>query len=452
MEKQNLKNTEVNLIYGVDDDLDLPKKVLFGLQHIFAAFGGIIVVPLVIATSLGFDSKVTTALISASILGSGLATIIQAKGVGKVGARVACIMGTDFTFVSPAISVGSVLGLPGIIGATILGSLFEVILSFFIKPLMKFFPPLVTGTVVALIGLTLLPVSIDWAAGGAGSANYASLENLAVAMFVLIITLLLNNYGKGMISSASILIGIVVGYIVCIPLGLVDFTSVKEASWLSFPKILEFGVTFDAKAVMAFIPAYFVATIGTVGCLKAIGETSNIDIGDKRVAAGVLSDGVGSALGGLVGSCPNTSFSQNIGIISLTKVASRHVAVMAGILLVILGFLPKVAAIITGIPNPVLGGVGIMMFGTVAAAGIRTLSNIKLTERNLLIIAISMGLGLGVTFRPDVIHNLPEAIRMIFSSGISTGTIVALILNAVLKESPTSMEFENMYDEETKAS
>ncbi|MFR0660059.1 uracil-xanthine permease family protein [Clostridium perfringens] len=452
MEKQNLKNTEVNLIYGVDDDLDLPKKVLFGLQHIFAAFGGIIVVPLVIATSLGFDSKVTTALISASILGSGLATIIQAKGVGKVGARVACIMGTDFTFVSPAISVGSVLGLPGIIGATILGSLFEVILSFFIKPLMKFFPPLVTGTVVALIGLTLLPVSIDWAAGGAGSANYASLENLAVAMFVLVITLLLNNYGKGMISSASILIGIVVGYIVCIPLGLVDFTPVKEASWLSFPKILEFGVTFDAKAVMAFIPAYFVATIGTVGCLKAIGETSNIDIGDKRVAAGVLSDGVGSALGGLVGSCPNTSFSQNIGIISLTKVASRHVAVMAGILLIILGFLPKVAAIITGIPNPVLGGVGIMMFGTVAAAGIRTLSNIKLTERNLLIIAISMGLGLGVTFRPDVIHNLPEAIRMIFSSGISTGTIAALILNAVLKESPTSMEFENMYDEETKAS
>ena len=452
MEKQNLKNTEVNLIYGVDDDLDLPKKVLFGLQHIFAAFGGIIVVPLVIATSLGFDSKVTTALISASILGSGLATIIQAKGIFKVGARVACIMGTDFTFVSPAISVGSVLGLPGIIGATILGSLFEVILSFFIKPLMKFFPPLVTGTVAALIGLTLLPVSIDWAAGGAGSANYASLENLAVAMFVLIITLLLNNYGKGIISSASILIGIVVGYIVCIPLGLVDFTSVKEASWLSFPKILEFGVTFDAKAIMAFIPAYFVATIGTVGCLKAIGETSNIDIGDKRVAAGVLSDGVGSALGGLVGSCPNTSFSQNIGIISLTKVASRHVAVMAGILLVILGFLPKVAAIITGIPNPVLGGVGIMMFGTVAAAGIRTLSNIKLTERNLLIIAISMGLGLGVTFRPDVIHNLPEAIRMIFSSGISTGTIVALILNAVLKESPTSMEFENMYDEETKAS
>ena len=450
--KQNNIKTKNNLIYGVNDNPNLLTKILLGFQHIFAAFGGIIVVPLVISSSLGFDPIMSTAVISASILAAGIATIIQANGVGKIGSQVACIMGTDFTFVSPAISVGSVLGLPGIIGATILGAFFEIILSYFIKPLMKFFPPLVTGTVVALIGLTLLPVSIDWAAGGAGSANYASLENLAVAMFVLVITLLLNNYGKGMISSASILIGIVVGYIVCIPLGLVDFNPVKEASWLSFPKILEFGVTFDAKAVMAFIPAYFVATIGTVGCLKAIGETSNIDIGDKRVAAGVLSDGVGSALGGLVGSCPNTSFSQNIGIISLTKVASRHVAVMAGILLVILRFLPKVAAIITGIPNPVLGGVGIMMFGTVAAAGIRTLSNIKLTERNLLIIAISMGLGLGVTFRPDVIHNLPEAIRMIFSSGISTGTIAALILNAVLKESPTSMEFENMYDEEKKAS
>lgn len=440
MKKESTNSTEVNLIYGVDDNLGIFKKILFGFQHIFAAFGGIIVVPLVISTALGFDTKTTTALISASILASGLATVIQARGIGKVGSRVACIMGTDFTFVSPAISVGSVLGIPGIIGATILGSLFEIVLSFFIKPLMKFFPPLVTGTVVTLIGLTLLPVSIDWAAGGAGSADYGNLKNILIAMFVLVITLILNNYGKGMISSASILLGIVIGYIVCIPMGLVDFTAIKEASFFSFPKIFEFGVTFDLKSVIAFIPAYFVATIGTVGCIKAIEETSNISGDDKRVAGGVLADGVGSALGGIFGSCPNTSFTQNIGIISLTKVASRHVAVMAGILLVILGFLPKISAIITAIPNPVLGGVGIMMFGTVAAAGIRTLSNVKLTERNLLIIAISMGLGLGVTFRPEVISQLPEALKMIFSSGISTGTITALILNIVLKDNSKKKE------------
>lgn len=425
---------ETQLTYGVDDNPALLKKLLFGLQHIFAAFGGIIVVPLVISNALGFDGKTSTTLISATILAAGLATIVQARGIGPVGSRVACIMGTDFTFVSPAISVGGVLGLPGIIGASILGAFFEIILSYFIRPLMKLFPPIVTGTVVCLIGLTLLPVSIDWFAGGVGAPDYGSMLNISIAMFVLILTLALNRYGKGMLSSASILIGMVVGYIICIPLGLVDFTAVKEASWISMPKIFEYGVKFDLKALIAFIPAYFVTTIETVGCLKAIGETSNVDMNEKRVGAGVLADGIGSILGGVVGSFPNTSFSQNVGIISLTKVASKYVAISAGCILVALGFLPKLAGIISSIPNPVLGGVGVVMFGTVAAAGIKTLSRVKLNDRNLLIIATAIALGLGVTFRPEILAQLPEGIRMIFSSGISTGTIVALVLNLVLKE------------------
>ena len=438
MKDKEIYDTDVNLMYGVDDNPSLVKKVLFGIQHIFAAFGGIIVVPLVIAGALGFDAKTTTTLISATILASGLATIIQAKGVGKVGSRVACIMGTDFTFVSPSISVGSVLGLPGIIGATILGALLEIILSFFIKPLMKFFPPLVTGTVVCLIGLTLLPVAIDWAAGGSGAADYGDLKNIGVATFVLVVTLILNRSKKGIISSASILIGMIIGYIVCIPLGMVDFNEVKEASWISIPRIFEYGVTFDFKALIAFLPAYFVTTIETVGCLKAVGESSNIEMKEDKIGAGVLADGVGSIIGGVVGSFPNTSFSQNVGVISITKVASKYVAVMAGIILVILGFLPKVAAIVTQIPQPVLGGVGIVMFGTVAAAGIKTLSKVKLTERSLLIIAISIGVGLGVTFRPDFLAKLPEGIKMVFSSGISLGTIAALVLNLVLKEDKVS--------------
>lgn len=432
MIKKN-ENT-IGLTYEVDDNPSLPKKILFGLQHIFAAFSGIVVVPLVIAGTLGFDSAMTTALISASILASGIATIVQARGIGKVGSRVACIMGTDFTFVSPAISVGQTLGMAGIVGATILGSFFEIILSYFIKPLMKLFPPIVTGTVVCLIGLTLLPVSIDWAAGGSGAADYGSLRNLSIAMLVMIITLILNRYGKGMLSSASILIGMTIGYLICIPLGMVDFSAIKEASWFSMPKIFQYGVVFDWKAVLAFIPAYFVTTIETVGCLKAIGETSNIEMDEKKVGSGVLADGVGSIIGATVGSFSNTSFSQNVGLISLTKVASKYVAVMAGIILVILGLFPKLAGLINGIPQPVLGGVGIVMFGTVAAAGIKTLSRVKLTDRNLLIIATSIALGLGVTFRPEVISQLPEGLQMIFASGISTGTIVALILNLVLKE------------------
>ena len=432
--KENSVN-QTNLIYGVDDNPTVGKKVLFGLQHIFAAFSGIVVVPLVIAGSLGFDSSMTTSLISASILAAGLATIIQAYGIGPVGSRVACIMGTDFTFVSPAISVGSTLGMAGIVGATILGSLFEIILSFFIKPLMKLFPPIVTGTVVCLIGLTLLPVSTRYLrVGGTGAADYGSLLNISIAMLVLVVTLLLNRYGKGMISSASILIGMMVGYIVCIPLGMVDFKSVSDASWFAVPNILEYGIIFDWKAVLAFIPAYFVTTIETVGCLKAIGETSNVEMTEKKIGAGILADGLGSICGGLVGSFSNTSFSQNVGLISLTKVASKHVVVMAGILLVCLGLFPKLAGVINGIPQPVLGGVGLVMFGMVAAAGIKTLSRVELTDRNLLIIATSMALGLGVTFRPDFISGLPEALQMIFSSGISTGTIVALVLNVVLKE------------------
>lgn len=423
-----------NLKYGVNDNPNLLTKILLGLQHIFAAFGGIIVVPLVISSSLGFDATMSTAVISASILAAGIATIIQARGVGRIGSRVACIMGTDFTFVSPSISVGSVLGLPGIIGATILGALFEIILSYFIKPLMKLFPPIVTGTVVCLIGLTLLPVSMDWAAGGVGAADYGSLTNVSIAMFVMIITLLLNRYGKGMLSSASILIGMVVGYLICIPLGKVDFSPVAQASFMSIPQILQYGVTFDLKALIAFLPAYFVTTIETVGCLKAIGEVSNVDMDDKRVGSGVLADGVGSICGAAVGAFPNTSFSQNVGLIPLTKVASKHVAIMAGILLVFLGLFPKFAAIINGIPSPVLGGVGIVMFGTVAAAGIKTLSSVEINDRNLLIIATSIGLGLGVTFRPDFLAQLPEGLQMIFSSGISTGTIVALVLNIILRE------------------
>lgn len=433
-ETKDYYESGIKLMYGINDKPKLTMQILLGLQHIFAAFGGIIVVPLVIGSALGFDAATSTALMSATILAAGIATFIQSKGIGRIGSKTACIMGTDFTFATPAIAVGSVAGLPGIIGATILGALVEVILSFFIKPIMKFFPPLVTGTVICLIGLTLLPVSIDWAAGGSGASDYGSMINIAIAAFVMIFTILLNHYGKGIISSASILIGMIVGYIICIPLGMIDFSTVKEASWISFPKIFQYGVDFNFKYVIPFIPAYLVTTIETVGCLKAISQVSGIKDDPKRIGKGVLSDGVGSAIAGCLGTFPNTSFSQNVGIIPLTKVASRYVAIMAGILLVILGLLPKFAALINIMPQPVLGGVGIVMFGTVAAAGIQTLSSVKLTNKNLLVIATSIGLGLGVTFRPEILSSLPEWMTMIFSSGISTGTIVALVLNIILKE------------------
>ena len=447
MEKGRQAVGSDELLYGINDKPKLATQILLGFQNIFAAFGGIIAVPLVISSALGLDGATSTAVLSATILASGIATIIQSKGIGRIGARVPCIMGTDFTFVSPAITVGSVAGLPGIIGATILGSIVEVVLSFFIKPLMKLFPPLVTGTVVCLIGLTLIPVSMDWAAGGVGAADYGSLRNVVIAMTVLVITLLLNRYGKGMVSTASVLIGMVVGYIICIPLGMVDFSLVNEAKWFALPNIFEYGINFDLKNVIAFIPAYIVTTIETVGCLATICQVSKIKADDKTIGRGVLADGIGSAMAGVLGTFPNTTFSQNVGLIPLTRNASRSVAIMDGILLVGLGFFPKFAALINIMPQPVLGGVGIVMFGTIAAAGIRTLSTVEINNRNLLIIATAIGLGLGVTFRPDFIANLPEGLRMIFASGISTGTIVALVLNKVLKEDKKVIE-ENIEDGE----
>ncbi len=435
---QMIKEEEsCELLYQINDKPKLQLSILLGFQHIVAAFGGIVAVPLVVSSSLGLDVQSSAMMVSAAIFVAGIATIIQARGVGKVGSRLPCIMGTDFTFVGPSIAVGSTLGLGGIFGATILGSFIEMILSRFIKPLMKFFPPVVTGTVVTLIGLTLIPVTMDWCAGGVGSPTYGNITNISVSLVVMITVVLLNRYGRGIFSSASILIGMFLGYLICIALGLVDFTPIKEASFIGLPGIplvLEHGIKFSLAGVIPFVIAYLVTTIETVGCLIAVGEASQKTATSEDLSRGVLADGVGSFIAGFFGAGPNTSFSQNVGLIPMTRVASRHVVVIAGIIMMLLGIFPKLGAIVASIPSPVLGGAGIVMFGVVAASGMNTLSRVNMTNRNLLIIAVSIALGLGITTRPDLLSNLPNSLQMLFASGISTGTIAALVLNITLKE------------------
>lgn len=435
---QKIKNqNNSGLLYKIEDRPNLQLSILLGFQHIVAAFGGIVAVPLVVGPAIGLDVQTTALMVSAAIFVAGIATIIQVRGVSKVGSKLPCIMGTDFTFVGPSIVVGSSMGLAGIFGATILGSFIEMILSRFIKPLMKFFPPVVTGTVVTLIGLTLIPVAMDWCAGGVGSSTYGSITNICIALLVMIIVIAFNIYGKGVLSSASILIGMLIGYIVCIPLGLVDFTPVKDASWIGFPGIplvLKYGIKFSLAGVAPFVIAYLVTTIETVGCLIAIGEASEKETSREEISGGVLADGIGSFIAGFLGAGPNTSFSQNVGLIPITKVASRHVVIMSGIIMMILGVFPKLGALVASIPNPVLGGAGVVMFGVVAASGIKTLSRVDMNNRNLIIISISLALGLGITTRPDLLLNLPDSLKMLFGSGISTGTIFALTLNLLLKD------------------
>lgn len=435
---QKIKNqNNSGLLYRIEDRPNLQLSILLGFQHIVAAFGGIVAVPLVIGPAIGVDVRTTAMLVSATIFVAGLATIIQARGIYKIGAKLPCIMGTSFTFVGPAITVGTSMGLAGIFGATILGSFIEMILSRFIKPLMKFFPPVVTGTVVTLIGLTLVPVSMDWCAGGIGSPTYGSITNICIALMVMVIVVGFNIYGKGVISSSSILIGMLVGYLACIPIGLVDFTPIKEASWIGLPGIpviLEHGIKFSLAGVAPFIIAYLVTTIETVGCLIAIGEASDIKTSSEQLSKGVLADGLGSFLAGFFGVCPNTTFSQNIGLIPITKVASRHVVIISGIIMMLLGIFPKLGALVASIPSPVLGGAGIVMFGVVAASGIKTLSKVNINNRNLIIISVSIALGLGITTRPELLTVLPESLKLLFGSGISTGTIFAVMLNILLKD------------------
>lgn len=434
MSKEKIVENEDKMLYEIDDKPPVGVTILLALQHILAAFAGIIAVPLVVASAIGLSVEDTSIMVSATIFVAGITTVIQSKGIGPIGSRVSGMMGTDFTFANPAISVGSKFGIAGIVGATIAGSLVEIVLSRFVKPLMKFFPPLITGTVVALIGITLMPVSMNWAAGGSGAEDFGSLENISIAFVVMVFTLLLSHYGKGMWRTASVFIGMIFGYILCIFLGKVDLAEVANASWFALPNIFRYGVTFDLSSILSFIPAYVVSLIGTVGIMMAIGEASNVKVDSQRAANGVLADGVGSLIAGVFGAGPNTAFSQNVGLITLTKVASRHVMIVAGLILAVLGVFPKLSALISIMPQPVLGGVGVIMFGLVAAQGIKTLSQVKMGDRELLIISVAFALGIGVTVLPQLLSELPEAIQMVLSSGISTGTLAALILNIVLKE------------------
>ena len=434
------QDDSLTLNYGIDDTPDFVTTVVLGFQNVLTAFGGLVAVPLVIAGIAGFGVADTAYMISAALLVSGIVSIIQSKGLGpkrfRVGAGIPTIMGTDFGFVGPANAVINTMGggIAGYLGGTMMGALLEVGLSFFVKPLMKFFPPVVTGSVIALMGMTLMPVAFEWVGGGVGSANFGDPFNLIIASFVFLIVLGINHYGSKRIAPAAVLLGIVIGYLVCIPLGMVDFSQVAQAQWFAFPQLFKFGINFDLKFAIPFVAGYLVTIIETVGVMQTIGEVTQTKLSDEDIANGVRADGVGSFIGPALGSGPVATFSQNAGLIPLTRNASRSVAIAAGVILMLMSFFPKFATLVSIMPMPVLGGAGILMFGTVAGAGIKSLSRVKMNNRNLLIVSSAIGVGLGVAFRPEVVAGLPGILGGLFSSGISAGTIVALVLNILLKE------------------
>lgn len=434
------------LVLHVDEK---PKKIttwfLLSLQHIFAAFSGIITVPIIYASALGFSPLEMSEVIADMLIVSGVVTIIQCYGFGSFGSRLPQIMGSNFTFIGPGLSVGiaatAIGGTPqagyaAILGASMLGSIVQISLGSFTDKLKKIFPPVVQGCVVSLIGMTIIGVAVDWLAGGHGAKDYGSLSNLFLGISVLVIIILLNHYGKGIVSSGSIFFGILIGYILAAFMGKLDLTPLSEAGSFYLPKPLKYGVEFNVGYTLPFAIAYLVALVEGTGDTLACAKVCQINMeeGSRRLKGSITWGGLGSLLGSIFNATPTTTFSQNTGIISLTGVASRWVVIGSGIILIIMGLFPKFSALVAIMPQPVLGGAGIVMFGMIASVGIGIFQEIEFNKANMLIIGMSISAGLAVTLRPQILSNFPTIISTIFSSGITTGTVVAVILSLVLRK------------------
>ena len=374
-------------------------------------------------------------LVNAALLVSGIVTIIQYRGIGPIGLRLPSVMGTSFTFVAAALAIGfSEHGVAGILGASLVGSLVMIIGSFFMPYVRKLFPPVVTGVVV-MIGLSLIPVAVDWFAGGQkGDVNYADPANLAMATFVLVLVVILVQWGKGIFSAAATFIGMMVGYVVALAFGWISFEAVKNAEIVAIPQPLHFGLAFPISGIIGMSIAYLVTIVESSGNFLALGNATQTEITGKHLRGGVLCDGLGSAFAAIMSTTPFSSFAQNIGVISLTGVASRHVVTVMGVLLVFAGIFPWFGALIVSIPSPVLGGAGLVMFAMIIAAGIQMLDKVERSKRNGLIIAISIGCGLAVTTRPELLNKLPSFFKEVFGSGITVGSVLALVLNLILPE------------------
>ena len=424
------------LRYPVDSKPPFGLTLLLAAQHLLAALGGIIAVPLVIGNVLKLPTPDTIVLVNAALLVSGIVTIIQCRGIGPIGLRLPSVMGTSFTFVAAALAIGfSEHGVAGILGASLVGSLVMIIGSFFMPYVRKLFPPVVTGVVVMMIGLSLIPVAVDWFAGGQkGDPHYADPANLAMATFVLILVVILVQWGKGIFSAAAIVIGMMVGYVMALALGWINFEAVKNADLVAIPQPLHFGLAFPISGIIGMSIAYLVTIVESSGNFLALGNATQTEITGKHLRGGVLCDGLGSALAAIMSTTPFSSFAQNIGVISLTGVASRYVVTVMGVLLVLAGIFPWLGALIVSIPSPVLGGAGLMMFAMIITAGIQMLDKVERSKRNGLIIAISIGCGLAVTTRPELLDKLPSFFKEVFGSGITVGSILALVLNLVLPE------------------
>lgn len=428
------------------------KIVSLGLQHVLAMYAGAILVPLLVGRALNLTTTQLSYLIAIDLLTCGIATLLQAWKNKYLGIGLPVVLGSSFVAVTPMISIGTTYGITAIYGAIIVTGVFIILFAPFFSKITKLFPPVVIGTVVTIIGLSLIPTGIKNMGGGATSEDFGSLENLALSFGVLVFILFLNRFSKGFVQGLSVLIGIIAGTVVAAFLGKVNFSAVKEASWFHVPEIFYFGTpTFEAGAIFTMIIVGLVIVIESTGVFFALSKICDQPLNEKDLTRGYRAEGLAITLGGIFNAFPYNTFAQNVGLVQLSKVKTTNVIVAAGGILVFLGLIPKIAAFATIIPTPVLGGATVVMFGMVVASGIRMLSSVDFSNQaNLLIMACSISIGLGATAVPNLFEQLPSSLRIIVSDGIITGSIVAIILNLLFhikgkeKKAPASTDTETL--------
>ncbi|MDG1169004.1 MAG: nucleobase:cation symporter-2 family protein [Sulfitobacter sp.] len=433
----------------------LAQAIPLGIQHVLAMFVSNVTPAIIVAGAAGFgfgsnspDFPELLYLIQMSMLFAGVATLFQTITLGPVGAGLPIVQGTSFAFIPimiPLVAGKGVDGLAALFGGIVVGGLFHACLGLFIGKIRFALPPLVTGLVVTMIGLALVKVGIQYAAGGVpaiGTPEYGSLLNWSAALVVILVTLALKFFTKGMLSISAVLIGLIVGYFYAVAVGMLSFggdrgviASFNNAAWLSLPNPFKYGIEFSAAPIIGFCLMAFISAIETVGDVSGITKGgAGREATDKEIAGATYADGLGTAVAGVFGGLPNTSFSQNVGLIAMTGVMSRHVVTCGAIFLIICGLVPKVGGIIRTVPIEVLGGGVIVMFGMVVAAGISMLSDVDWNRRNMVIFAISLSIGLGLQLEPGAVQHLPDTLRILMTSGLLPAALLAIVLNLVLPQ------------------
>ncbi|EGR7953760.1 uracil-xanthine permease family protein [Vibrio vulnificus] len=454
---------KTDLIYQLNDRPPLPQTLFAALQHLLAMFVAVITPSLIICQALGVSAEQTNTIISMSLFASGISSFIQIRTFGPIGSGLLSVQGTSFNFLGPIIGAGLALKAGGasvesmmaaIFGTILVASFAEILLSRVLEYARRIITPLVSGIVVTLIGLTLIQVGLVSMGGGyaaLGDGTFGSLDKLALAGTVLGLIVLLNRAKNPYVRVASIVIAMLVGYVMAYFMGMVDTRQASSSSALiAFPIPMQFGLSFDWSLFIPLVLIFLITALEAIGDITATSEVSGEPVKGpvymKRIKGGVLADGLNSALAAVFNSFPNSTFSQNNGVILLTGVASRYVGYFIAGMLVLLGLFPGVAGFVQLIPEPVLGGATIVMFGTIAAAGVRIISRVDLDRRAILIMALSFSMGLGIAQKPEILQFMPEFIKSIFSSGVAAGGITAIVLNLLLPEKLQDEEEEKVHE------